>query len=253
MHPFASYCIGSLGGGGGLRGGGGDVVCKRLALASAGVVSLGVPSTGVVPIGAAVDDEGDGAGSRGDVATDNPHNSASAAASTTKVPRRNRADVIQNLTHSLQGAAGGGTRCVRRRSCSQKVVATKGQKKQRANFPKQNRVVLGAWAETPLIRNPSERKEGYFRALLRAASEGVTMREGRARARSSTQSVPESENLSDGHTRRRRDTHTHAKRAYTPGHPRDTHTHVCEFCSPFIPSVHHTPFVPCIHGTAPGY
>ena len=106
MHPFASYCIGSLGGGGGLRGGDGDVVCKRLALASAGVVSLGVPSTGVVPIGAAVDDEGDGAGSRGDVATDNPHNSASAAASTTKVPRRNRADVIQNLTHSLQGAAG---------------------------------------------------------------------------------------------------------------------------------------------------
>ena len=125
------------------------------------------------------------------------------------------------------------------------------QKKQRANFPKQNRVVLGALAETPLIRNPSERKEGYFRALLRAASEGVTMREGRARARSSTQSVPESENLSDGHTRRCRDTHTHAKRAYTPGHPRDTHTHVCEFCSPFIPSVHHTPFVPCIHGTAP--
>ena len=125
MHPFASYCIGSLGGGGGLRGGGGDVVCKRLALASAGVVSLGVSSTVVVPIGAAVDDEGDGAGSRGDVATDNPHNSASAAASTTKVPRRNRADVIQNLTHSLQGAAGGGTRCVRRRSCSQKVVASK--------------------------------------------------------------------------------------------------------------------------------
>ena len=112
MHPFASNAYGCNGGIGGRRGGGGDVVCKRLALASAGVVSLGAASTVVVPIGAAVDDEGDGAGSRGDVATDNPHNSASAAASTTKVPRRNRADVIQNLPHSLQGAAGGGTRCV---------------------------------------------------------------------------------------------------------------------------------------------
>jgi len=108
MHPFGSYCIGSLGGGGGFRGGGGDVVCKRLALASAGVVSLGVASTVVEPIGGAVDDEGGGAGSRGDVATDNPHNSANAAANTTKVPRRNRADVIRNLPHSLQGAAGEG-------------------------------------------------------------------------------------------------------------------------------------------------
>jgi hypothetical protein len=109
MHPFASYSIGSLGVGGGLRGGGdGDVVCKRLALASAGVVSLGVASTVVVPIGGAVADEGGGAGSRGDVATDNPHNSANAAASTTKVPRRNRADVIQNLPANLQGAAGEG-------------------------------------------------------------------------------------------------------------------------------------------------
>ena len=154
MHPFASYCIGSLGGGGGLRGGGGDVVCKRLALASAGVVSLGVPSTVVVPIGAAVDDEGDGAGSRGDVATDNPHNSASAAASTTKVPRRNRADVIQNLTHSLQGATGGGTRCVRRRSCSQKVVATK-----RNSGPIFQNKIASYWAHsseaTPALPNVS--------------------------------------------------------------------------------------------------
>lgn len=134
MHPFASYCIGSLGGGGGLRGGGGDVVCKRLALASAGVVSLGVASTVVVPIGGAVDDEGGGAGSRGDVATDNPHNSANAAASTTKVPRRNRADVIQNLPDSLQGAAGVGR--VASQVLLQKVV---GSKKQRPNFSNKSR------------------------------------------------------------------------------------------------------------------
>ena len=154
MHPFASYCIGSLGGGGGLRGGGGDVVCKRLALASAGVVSLGVPSTGVVPIGAAVDDEGDGAGSRGDVATDNPHNSASAAASTTKVPRRNRADVIQNLTHSLQGAAGGGTRCVRRR-----VLLPKSCRVKRNSGPIFQNKIASYWAHsteaTPALPNVS--------------------------------------------------------------------------------------------------
>jgi hypothetical protein len=147
MHPFASYCIGSLGGGGGLRGGGGDVVCKRLALASAGVVSLGVASTVVEPIGGAVDDEGGGAGSRGDVATDNPHNSANAAASTTKVPRRNRADVIQNLPDSLQGAAGVGrvaSQVLTPKSCRVKETVAK-------KFVKQNRVVMGTFpTQTPL-------------------------------------------------------------------------------------------------------
>ena len=140
MHPFSSYCIGSLGGGGGLRGGGGDVVCKRLALASAGVVSLGVAST-VVPIGGAVDDEGGGAGSRGDVATDNPHNSANAAASTTKVPRRKCADVIQNLPDSLQGAAGEGR--VASQVLLQKVVVIK---KQCPNFLKH---IASYWAHRP--------------------------------------------------------------------------------------------------------
>ena len=134
MHPFASNAYGCNGGLGGARGGGGDVVCKRLALASAGVVSLGVPPTVVVPIGGAVDDEGGGAGSRGDVATDNPHNSANAAASTTKVPRRNRADVIQNLAHSLQGAAVEGR--VASQVLLQKVVGTK---KQRPNFSNKSR------------------------------------------------------------------------------------------------------------------
>jgi len=137
MHPFGSYCIGSLGGGGGFRGGGGDVVCKRLALASAGVVSLGVASTVVEPIGGAVDDEGGGAGSRGDVATDNPHNSANAAANTTKVPRRNRADVIRNLPHSLQGAAGEGRvasqvltpkSCPSKKQQCQKICETKSRR-----------------------------------------------------------------------------------------------------------------------------
>jgi hypothetical protein len=137
MHPFASNAYGCNGGIGGRRGGGGGVVCKRLALASAGVVSLGVAPTVVVPIGGAVDDEGGGAGSRGDVATDNPHNSANAAASTTKVPRRNRADVIRNLAHSLQGAAGEGR--VASQVLLQKVV---GQKKQRP-ISQTNRVVLG--------------------------------------------------------------------------------------------------------------
>ena len=143
MHPFASNAYGCNGGMGGLRGGGGDVVCKRLALASAGVVSLGVSSTVVVPIGAAVDDEGDGAGSRGDVATDNPHNSASAAASTTKVPRRNRADVIQNLTHSLQGAAGEGR-------VASLVLQPKKLSRQKKQWPIfQNKIFSSAGFPTP--------------------------------------------------------------------------------------------------------
>ena len=143
MHPFASNAYGCNGGMGGARGGGGDVVCKRLALASAGVVSLGVPSTVVVPIGAAVDDEGDGAGSRGDVATDNPHNSASAAASTTKVPRRNRADVIQNLTHSLQGAAGEGR-------VASLVLQPKKLSRQKKQWPIfQNKIFSSAGFPTP--------------------------------------------------------------------------------------------------------
>jgi hypothetical protein len=136
MHPFASNAYGCNGGIGGRRGGGGGVVCKRLALASAGVVSLGVAST-VVPIGGAVDDEGGGAGSRGDVATDNPHNSANAAASTTKVPRRNRADVIQNLPDSLQGAAVEGR--VASQVLLQKVAGTRNS----GPISQTNRVVLG--------------------------------------------------------------------------------------------------------------
>jgi hypothetical protein len=176
MHPFASYCIGSLGGGGGLRGGGGDIVCKRLALASAGVVSLGAASTVVVPIGGAVDNEGGGAGSRGDVATDNPHNSANAAASTTKVPRRKCADVIQNLPDSLQGAAVEGR--VASQVLLQKVVAAK---KQWPNFSNKSRRT-GHIARNKLpsiLRNPHQsarlslRAQGavraYFRSLLRAA------------------------------------------------------------------------------------
>jgi hypothetical protein len=144
MHPFASNAYGCNGGIGGRRGGGGDVVCKRLALASAGVVSLGVASTVVVPIGGAVDDEGGGAGSRGDVATDNPHNSANAAASTTKVPRRKCADVIQNLPDSLQGAAE--RDALRRRSCSKKLS------RQRNSGPisRTHRVVLGTSSESNL-------------------------------------------------------------------------------------------------------
>jgi hypothetical protein len=141
MHPFASNAYGCNGGIGGRRGGGGGVVCKRLALASAGVVSLGVASTVVAPIGGAVDDEGSGAGSRGDVATDNPHNSANAAASTTKVPRRNRADVIQNLPDSLQGAAGEGR--VASQVLLQKVVGTK---ETAAQFLKQ---IASYWAHRP--------------------------------------------------------------------------------------------------------
>ena len=101
------------------------------------------------------------------------------------------------------------------------------QKKQRANFPTQNRVVLGALAETPLIRNPSERKEGYFRALLRAASEGVTMREGRARARSSTQSVPVFLKARTCPTGTHEDaaTHTHTRKASIHTGTPTGHTH----------------------------
>ena len=147
MHPLASNAYGCNGGIGGARGGGGDVVCKRLALASARVVSLGVAPTVVVPIGGEVDDEGGGAGSRGDVATDNPHNSANAAASATKVPRRNRADVIRNLPHSLQGAAGEGrvaSQVLTPKSCRVKETVAK-------KFVKQNRVVMGTFpTQTPL-------------------------------------------------------------------------------------------------------
>ena len=165
MHPFASNAYGCNGGIGGRRGGGGDIVCKRLALASAGVVSLGVASTVVVPIDGAVDDEGGGAGSRGDVATDNPHNSANAAASTTKVPRRKCADVIQNLPDSLQGAAE--RDALRRRSCSKKLS------RQRNSGPKLKHIA-SYWAHRPkqnsprsyVIRTnprvyPSERKERF--------------------------------------------------------------------------------------------